>query len=141
MPESSLPVAHLFTLRASLGAPDVIENGPQGSRVIVPVTGGSFEGERLSGEVLLPAGDWFTSRPDGSGKLDVRLTLKTNDGAAILMSYTGVLRNDGNVRYLRAAPLFETGDERYSWLNSIQAVSVGFDPEPGVIRYEIYELL
>ena len=40
---------------------------------------------------------------------------------------------------LYAAPLFETGDDRYRWLNKIQAVGKGaFDGT--TLEYELYEL-
>jgi hypothetical protein len=37
------------------------------------------------------------------------------------------------------APRFETGDERYTWMNKIQAVAKGVI-SGGVLRYELYEL-
>jgi len=40
-----------------------------------------------------------------------------------------------------AAPLFHTGDERYAWLNRVQAVAKGTFPERGKLVYEIYELV
>ena len=93
---------------------------------IIGVTGGTFEGPKLRGTLVLPAGEWATVRPDGSAKADVRLTLKTDDGALILMTYHGIglPQADGNVS-IRTAPLFETGDARYAWLNTIQAVGIG----------------
>jgi len=39
------------------------------------------------------------------------------------MTYGGV-GLDGGAR-LRTAPRFETGDERYLWLNALQAVGLG----------------
>ena len=36
--------------------------------------------------------------------------------------------------------LFETGDERYAWLNNIQAVGIGGLDGTDVV-YDIYELL
>ena len=54
-----------------------------GLRRIAPVTGGTFAGERLSGTVIGGA-DWVINRPDGVMVIDVRLTLKTDDGANLL---------------------------------------------------------
>jgi len=71
---------YLGTLRAETGTRTVVENGPQGTRTIVQVVGGRFEGPRLKASVQTPAGDWITNRVDGSYRLDVRLTLKTDDG-------------------------------------------------------------
>jgi hypothetical protein len=140
MPKDSLPVEHLFTMTATTKGAANIPSGPQGSRVIVAVTGGAFKGPRIEGTVAeQPGGDWVTMRADGSLKLDVRLLLRTNDGASILMTYSGIGQpKDGNLS-IRTAPQFETGDERYAWLNGVQAVGIGQRIEGGV-TYEIYSL-
>lgn len=137
-PATTLPAEHLFTVTALTDpAPTFIANGPQGTRLLVTVTGGTFEGPRLRGSVVPSGGDWVTLRANGSMKLDVRITLQTDDGAAILMTYQGI-GTDGGAR-LRTAPLFETGDERYAWLNDLQAVAHGGIVDGGV-RYEVYGL-
>jgi hypothetical protein len=141
MPESALPVEYLFTITAQTVAPVMMQNGPQGTRVIVGVTGGTFEGPKLKGTVAANGGgDYLTSRADGSVKLDVRIVLNTDDGAVILMTYNGIglTRDDGSLS-LRTAPLFETGDERYSWLNRVQAVATGA-PGRGDVSYTVYAL-
>ncbi|MGH3672027.1 MAG: DUF3237 family protein [Pseudonocardiaceae bacterium] len=38
-----------------------------------------------------------------------------------------------------ASPRFETGDERYAWINKIQAIAKGV-VSGGVLRYELYEM-
>jgi len=129
---------HLFSLTATLREkPAVLMNAPQGSRVIVPVTGGHFEGARLRGTVDNSGGDWVTLRADGSVKLDVRALLHTDDGAEIFIRYEGVgVRIDGTLRIV-TAPLFETGDERYAWLNNVQAVARGISTGDKV-TYEVF---
>ncbi|MEX0784807.1 MAG: DUF3237 domain-containing protein [Dehalococcoidia bacterium] len=140
MPESSLPVEHLFTMTANLGGASVIQDGPQGSRVIVAVSGGSFDGPRLKGTIVPNSGcDWVTRRADGSLKLDVRITLQTEDGAAIYMAYNGIGKPQDGGNVLRTAPLFETGDERYAWLNAVQAVATGTSGG-GAVTYDVYAL-
>jgi hypothetical protein len=136
---SSLPVEFLFAMRAELGTWVPIEGGPQGSRLIVNVVGGTFEGPRLRGRIEPPGGDWLTRRPDGTGRLDVRVTLRTDDGAAILMAYSGITRPTESGTSIRTAPLFETGDPRYAWLNAIQAVGVG-GREGATVSYDVYAL-
>jgi hypothetical protein len=106
----------------------------------VAVTGGSFEGERMRGSVQGPGGDWISLRPDGSMKLDVRLNLETDDGAEIYVSYNGIVTADATGAQARSAPLFETGDERYTWLNRVQAVGIG-TVDGTTVRYQVYELL
>src|SRR5580704_11113749 len=51
------------------------------------IYGGSFEGERLAGEVLDGGSDWQTVRNDGATTLHARLVLKTKDDALIAMTY------------------------------------------------------
>lgn len=117
----------------------MVGNGPAGQRVVVEVTGGTFEGARLKGTIIGTGGDWVLIRPDGSMKLDVRLTLQTADGAVLYMSYTGIGIRQGERNALRTAPLFETGDERYAWLNTVQAVGTGSSGGESV-TYDVYAL-
>lgn len=127
-------------LDADLSQATVIKRGPHGTRVTAGVTGGTFEGPRLRGRIVPPGGDWVTARPHGTLHLDVRLTLVTDDGATVLMQYQGISTPDGaGGTRLRTAPLFETGDERYAWLNDLQAVGVGSQGSDAV-AYEIYAL-
>jgi hypothetical protein len=124
--EPSAPAfEYLGKMRVETGTRTVVENGPQGTRTIVQIVGGRFEGPRLKASVQPPAGDWITNRPDGSYKLDVRVTLKTDDGALILVTYNGIGQTTAGGASLRGAPIFETGDARYAWLTRLQAVAVG----------------
>lgn len=131
----------LFSVTATLreGAP-VIANGPQGTRVVAIVTGGSFEGPKLRGTVDNSGGDWVTVRADGNIKLDVRVLLKTEDGADIFMRYEGTgIRKDGQLK-LVTAPLFETGDQRYAWLNNVQAIATGVGGN-NVVSYDVFAVV
>ena len=103
--QTAVPVEYLFTFTATLVPLHLIASGPQGTRVLIGVTDGTFEGPKLRGTLVLPAGEWATVRPDGSAKADVRLTPKTDDGALILMTYHGIglPQADGNVS-IRTAP-------------------------------------
>ncbi|HLZ70261.1 MAG TPA: DUF3237 domain-containing protein [Dehalococcoidia bacterium] len=137
--QTSVAVEHLFTLTAELAAPQTVESGPQGTRVIINVTGGSVQGARVRGTLLGPTGDWLVARPDGTLKLDVRASIRTDDGAIILMTYHGIgsPKAEGGAS-VRSAPLFETGDARYAWLNNIQAI--GFGEAPATMERVTYEV-
>ncbi len=84
--------------------------------------------------------DWMTI--SGSvGNLDVRAAFETDDGAVIFSHYTGRTAIDGGSgpQLIYVAPVFETGDERYAWLNTLQAVGKGmFDRSH--LTYEWYEV-
>ncbi len=126
---------------------------PAGSRNIVQVLNGSFEGPRLKGTIVGPGGDWTMRRPDGVTILDVRLILQTDDNQRIFMTYRGVVYRppvqpatgggpaaSAPPTYFRTTPVFETTSPKYDWLNRIVAVGSAFTV-PGRVAYHIYEIL
>ena len=133
---------------------DDLGQTPLGHRRIVRVTGGTFEGPRLRGTVLPGGGDWLVERADGVRQLDVRITLRTDDGALIYAHYPGLfdpapgvmdrlLRGepvDSSEYYFRTAPMFETASEKYAWLNRVLAVGIGRRTSRQVC-YTVYAVL
>ena len=119
----------------------LVGQGPAGLRVVAEVGSIVVEGERLRGTGKGTSGaDWLTI-VDGITTVDVRFTVETHDGALVYVTYTGRsdFREGPGVHPIYAAPLFETGDERYAWLNLVQAVSKGtFDGT--TVRYEVAEV-
>jgi hypothetical protein len=116
----------LMTLRLITDPVQNLGTGPHGTRLTFPVTGGSFEGDRLRGKVLPGGGDWVIQRADGMLELDLRATLETDDGARIHMTFGG-LRDDGapGGPYFKTTPRFETADARYEFLNRLLAIGTG----------------
>ena len=55
----------LFDITAQIAPPIFIPDTPDGTRVVVHVTGGKFEGPRVKGAVLASGADWFLVRADG----------------------------------------------------------------------------
>ena len=104
---------------------------------LVDVTSVEVEGEGIRVSLAAnDAADWLTVGADGSvGAVDVRLTLKTDDGAFIYVEYGG--RADLTSGLIATAPTFQTGDARYAWLNRIQAVGAGALGEDGVLNYTL----
>jgi hypothetical protein len=133
---TSLPVEFLFTMYATLAPPVVVADAPNGTRVVVGVTGGTVVGPRINGTLHATGGDWVTLRKDRTALLDVRIAISTDDGAVICMTYQGILGAD---RIARVAPMFLAANDRYAWLNEVQAVAIG---TPGVneVTYEVYAL-
>jgi hypothetical protein len=143
----------LMTYRATLKDPVEIGAGPQGTRNIYDVTGGEFEGPRLRGRILPSGGDWILVDSEGVGRLDVRATFETEDGARIYVQYYGVVEINEKVAaalergeetqygdaYFMTQPRFETGDEKFSWLNRVMAVAEG-RVLPSAVEYRVFEL-
>ena len=141
----------LFELTATLNTDrHQIGDGGRGTRWIIQVTGGSFEGPHLRGEVLPFGADFASVGSDGVVALNVRIILRTDDGAEIYVTYPGLSHTQslgpyGEIpegeRYFRTTPRFETGAEQYQWLNRIFAVGVGQQAPPGTVRYLVYAIL
>jgi hypothetical protein len=128
-----------FLFDLSLTTQSPAETSPD--RMVVAVSSGIFEGPKLKGTVIGPAGDWMAKRPDGSRVLDVRALLQTDDGQRVYMRCQGIAYTPpGGALYARIQPLFETGAAKYAWLNNIVAVGV-YRPMPAKIVYRVYEIL
>ncbi len=140
----ALPAEFIGTLSARTNdvARPMIKGGPFGTKVVATVTGGSFVGPKINASAAegVAAGDWLTIMADGSFSLDVRFSLQTDDGADLYVTYTGFgKRNEEGGADIRTAPRFETGDERYAWLNDLFCVAVGKTTPEGV-EYDIYAI-
>ncbi len=118
---------------------DVDEQLDAGHTRIAPVTGGTFRGPGISGTVHPGGADWIT-QVAGHSSLDVRITLETDDGEIIYMSYTGVVARGENGLYWRVRPIFHTASEQYDWLN--HTVFIGKNKQvPGKVAYDIFRIL
>lgn len=140
----SVELVPLGTFRLKADAAVVLENTPSGTRYIIRAKSGRLEGDRIRASVKgLQGGDWLTVTADGLATLDVRATLETDDGALIFCHYSGrcdLSRGPANAS-IYGAPLFDTGDARYAWLNRVQAVVKGTVSEDMAdIVYEVFEL-
>jgi len=151
----SLPHKHLITLRLDVDSAGAAQVGrtPEGQRVIAPVTGGTFEGERLHGKVLPGGADWVRFRADGAMMIDVRLTLQTDEGAQIYVTYqgrfigaAGAMTQLAQGETLQAGSYslvtvakFECGNKQYAWLNDVIAVGIGMQAGFNPV-YTFYEI-
>jgi hypothetical protein len=143
----------LLRAEITLAAPQELGDTPHGRRRVIPITGGSFRGERLAGRVLAGGADWQVVRADGVAELDARYTLETVDRALIYVRNFGyrhgpadVIRRlmagepvDPALYYMRTTPRFETGAERYRWLNGLICVASGAR-RAAAVELEVFEV-
>jgi hypothetical protein len=134
-----LTLEPLFRAEITLAPAQELGDAPLGRRRIIPITGGRFRGERLSGRVLPGGADWQIVCADGLAQLEARYTLETDDGALIYVRNVGLRHGPADVLarlaagepvdpsryYMRTTPTFETGAERYRWLNRTVCVATG----------------
>jgi Protein of unknown function (DUF3237) len=118
--------------------------------------GGWAKGPKINGVLVPPGGDWLRVMPSGVSRLDVRVTIKTDDGALIYMSYNGIIKDTkesearadkGEVmtskdHYFVIAPTLETSAEKYDWLNGVQCIGKivedKTDKNDSYVRYDIF---
>lgn len=82
----------LCTIRIQLKPPIDAGAGPAGTRMIFELASAQIKGDRVAGALLgAAAADWAVLGPEGTRTLDIRWTLRTDDGAAIFVQYHGRL--------------------------------------------------
>jgi hypothetical protein len=153
--EQAMNTRLLMMLHVQVAAAQNIGAVPHGTRRTALLTGGHFEGPRLRGTVLPGGGaDWLLLRADGVLELDLRATLRTDDGALISMKSFGLRHGPPEViaaigrgetvdpasYYFRTTPRFETSHPTYAFLNRLVAVASGDRRAEGPI-YAIHEVL
>lgn len=138
---------YAFEVRAEVADPTVVGRLPTGTRRIIDILGGSFEGPRIKGRVLPGGADWQLIREDGFTEVDARYTLETEAGGLIYVSNIGIRHappevmqrlNAGEVVdpalvYFRAIPKFETAVPELAWLMRSVFISSGERYPNGVI--------
>jgi hypothetical protein len=146
----------LFELEAELNPPQVVGPVLTGTRIIFPAKSGFIKGEKLNGKILPGGGDWGLVVDSTTFKLDVRVTIETDDGALICITYSGYVHTDAKKfakilegkwdeltpsdYYFRTNPVFETGSPKYAWLNHTIAVGVGRFATQGKVAYRVFAI-
>jgi hypothetical protein len=107
----------MMTLRVEIAPALEVGEVGAGFRRVIPITGGSFEGPAIRGEVVPGGADWNLTRPDGVAEVWARYTLRTDDGVLVGVTNAGLImpQPDGSL-YARTSPQFEVAGERYAWL-------------------------
>jgi len=147
---TKISTEYLMTLYAPLEANQAIDS----SLYIYNVRpGGWVKGPRISGMLLAPGGDWFRVLPSGASRLDVRATIKTDDGALIYLSYNGIFKDSKETEeraekgevltsrdlYFVIAPTMQTSAKKYDWLNGVQCIGkmVSYKSD-SYVKYDIF---
>src|SRR3977135_1056150 len=144
----------LMTLQVVVPPPQKLGAVPHGTRVIAPITSGTFEGPGLRGKVLPRGGEWALLRSDAVLELDLRITLETDDGALISMTSFGLRHGppevlaalargepvDPSRYYFRTAPRCAPAAPKYAFLTRLIAVASGDRRATGPI-YTINEIV
>jgi len=136
-----------FEVRAEVADPTVVGQMPNGTRRIVNILGGTFEGPKIKGKVVPGGADWQIIREDGFTEVDARYTLQTDKGQLIYVSNVGMRHAPPEVMkrlnageavdpsqiYFRAVPKFEASAADLQWLTRSIFVATGERYPNGVL--------
>ena len=96
----------VLRLHVEVGEPKPVGETGAGRLVIIPITGGTFEGELLRGKVLPGGADWSTQLPHGVAHVHARYWIETDDGAIIAIENEGYYNQDRADAVIRTTPRF-----------------------------------
>jgi len=116
---------------------DLGETSDLGKRRIFPITGGTFTGPHIKGQILNNGADWQIVTKDGVSIIDTRYLLQTDDGAYIYLQTKGFRHGPDAVLakvaqgevvdpaqyYFRITMQFETSSSIYNYLNRHIAIA------------------
>jgi Protein of unknown function (DUF3237) len=147
---TKISTEYLMTLYAPLEPGQEIDSSLYVSNVR---PGGWVKGPRINGTLLAPSGDWFRVLPSGASRLDVRATIKTDDGALIYITYNGIFKDSEETEaraskgevltstdmYFVIAPTMQTSAKKYDWLNGVQCIGkmVSYKSD-SYVKYDIF---
>ena len=151
---SAPELVFVFEVRVEVGPPLEIGATFRGTRRIVPILGGTFEGPELRGRVLPGGADWQIIHPDGFSELDTRYTLEAESGDVIYVQNRGIRHAppelmvrllagdpvDPSQVYFRTAPTFETAAPGLRWLTRSLFVGMG-ERQPRTVLIQFWRVV
>ena len=112
-------------LKVTLGETYRVGETQHGERIVIPITGGTFEGPAIKGVILNGGADYqLANKAQHRTQLEAIYSIKTDDGVYIHVRNRGIIFDGSDAEgrpsfYFKAAPQFEApADSRYAWLNN-----------------------
>ncbi len=139
-----------FEVRADVGAAQEAGATAHGARRIIPITGGTFEGPDMKGQVLAGGADWQIVHADGMIEIEAHYLLRTDQGGLITVVNKGMRVASPEVAakmakgepvapseyYFRASPVFETAVPSLKWLErSMFVCAAERTPTQAILRF------
>ena len=144
-----------FEIKIEVDAGKGLEAGntPKGFRRMIPITGGSFEGPNIKGEVMPGGYDFQLLRNDNVMEIDARYVLQTDDcvitivnrglrhaDVEVMQQMANGIEVSPSLYYFRSVPQFETGSKKYDWLNKTVFVANGIR-KPAEVIISVFKIL
>ena len=144
-PADTPKLEYVMQLYVTLEPEYVVGEVPHGKRVVIPITGGIFEGPQLKGTIIPGGADYQYQKTDGKNlrtELEAIYSIKTDDGVYIHVRNCGIFSAGEQGFYFLTAPKFEAPeDSRYAWLNNAIFVCGPAPSEPNTVRLNIWKVV
>lgn len=116
VPKETPQLEFAMQLKVTLGEAYSCGETQHGRRIVIPITGGTFEGPKLKGTILNGGADYqLVDTTLHRTELEAIYCIKTDDDVCIHIRNRGIIA-DG---YFKCAPQFEApADSKYAWLNN-----------------------
>ena len=125
--------------------------------IVNVLPGGWAKGPNISGTFIPPGGDWLRVMPSGAFRLDVRATLKTEEGDLLYLTYNGIIEHTEaslakqkagekytheDLTYFVTAPTIQTASKKYAFLNRVQLINKFVEArrsrEDSYVMYDVF---
>lgn len=139
-------LVHVLTITAEITPAEELGETVRGPRRIIPITGGTVEGEGIYGTVRPGAWDWQIDRPDGCTDLEADYFIEMEDGAVINVNNRATIcpPAEGEMpRPVFTRPVFEPPMGQYAWLGQgtfVGRLELAQDHPVPAVRIHVYQV-
>ena len=124
-PKDTPQLEFALQLKVTLGDSYDVGDTQHGQRIVIPITGGTFEGPAIKGTIINGGADYqLANKALNRTELEAIYSIKTDDGVYIHVRNRGIISSGKDAQgnptfYFKAAPQFEApADSKYAWLNN-----------------------
>ena len=124
-PKDTPQLEFALQLKVTLGDSYNVGDTQHGQRIVIPITGGTFEGPAIKGTIINGGADYqLANKALNRTELEAIYSIKTDDGVYIHVRNKGIICSGKDAQgnptfYFKAAPQFEApADSKYAWLNN-----------------------
>lgn len=113
-----------------------------GSRIVIPITGGTFAGPHVKGEVLPGGADYqLVNEHLHRTELEAIYCIRTDDGVSIHVRNNGIISQRDGEYYFWCTPKFEApADSPYAWLSNGIYVCRPAGFEQGMVKLKVWKV-
>ena len=147
------PLLPMTTLRIAVAPVASLGAAPYGERRYVVLGSGSAEGPELNGRIVAGGIDWQTLRSDGVLDIAAHYVIRTDDGALVEVTSTGLRHGPPEVMaqlargesvpreayFFRTLIRFQTGAAAWLHLNRVMAIAVG-ERAASEVRLDVFRI-